>query len=189
MEKEEWKPFRNVLDKSDRKKFLMKCLISIYISACANSVQCCRFEKWFQPTWILGVLWSVFISNYKYLFIDDRFVLWSFFCVLQSFLYRFSCGVMDWTDQIEGTKLTQYADSWKQTNYLSGNTLTTLIAVLPWKINCYNPHCAVGGIIDNSNVMTELNEMNNRDARIDRWWNLKPNKRQAPKMSSIQYRN
>jgi hypothetical protein len=25
MEKEEWKPFRNALDKSDRKKFLMKC--------------------------------------------------------------------------------------------------------------------------------------------------------------------
>jgi hypothetical protein len=27
MEKEEWKPFRNALDKSDRKKFLMRCLI------------------------------------------------------------------------------------------------------------------------------------------------------------------
>jgi hypothetical protein len=25
MEKEEWKPFRNALDKSDRKKFLKRC--------------------------------------------------------------------------------------------------------------------------------------------------------------------
>jgi hypothetical protein len=25
MEKEEWKPLRNALDKSDRKKFLMRC--------------------------------------------------------------------------------------------------------------------------------------------------------------------
>ena len=25
IEKDEWKPFRNALDKSDRKKFLMKC--------------------------------------------------------------------------------------------------------------------------------------------------------------------
>ena len=53
--------------------------------------------------------------------------------------------------------------------YLSGNTGTTLIAVLPGKINYYNPDYAVEGMIDSSNVITELNEMNNRDARIDRW--------------------
>jgi hypothetical protein len=29
MEKEDWKPFRNALDNSDTKKFLMRCLISI----------------------------------------------------------------------------------------------------------------------------------------------------------------
>ena len=45
MEKEEWKPFRNALDKSDRKKFdemwdLPKC----YISACSNSVQYVRLH-------------------------------------------------------------------------------------------------------------------------------------------------
>ncbi len=39
-EKEEWKPFRNALDKSDRKKFdEMWELPKWYISACSNSVQ------------------------------------------------------------------------------------------------------------------------------------------------------
>jgi hypothetical protein len=55
-----------------------------------------------------------------------------------------------------------------ESNYLSGNTGMTLIAVLPTKINCYNSDCAVGGIVDSSNVITELNEMNNKDTRIDR---------------------
>ncbi len=41
MEKEEWKPFRNALDKSDRKKFDDEIfdIPRFYISACANSVQ------------------------------------------------------------------------------------------------------------------------------------------------------
>lgn len=40
MEKEDWKPFRNALDKSDRKKFdEMFELPKFYISACSNSVQ------------------------------------------------------------------------------------------------------------------------------------------------------
>jgi hypothetical protein len=40
MEKEEWKPFRNALSKSDRKKFdEMWDLPKWYISACSNSVQ------------------------------------------------------------------------------------------------------------------------------------------------------
>lgn len=41
MEKEEWKPFRNALDKSDRKKFdEMWDIPRWYISACSYSVQC-----------------------------------------------------------------------------------------------------------------------------------------------------
>ena len=40
MEKEDWKPFRNALDKSDRKKFdEMWDIPKWYISACSNSVQ------------------------------------------------------------------------------------------------------------------------------------------------------
>src|ERR671917_746221 len=40
MEKEEWKPFRNALDKSDTKKFdEMWDIPRCYISACSNSVQ------------------------------------------------------------------------------------------------------------------------------------------------------
>jgi hypothetical protein len=40
MEKEEWKPFRNALDKSDRKKFDdMFDIPKLYITACSNSVQ------------------------------------------------------------------------------------------------------------------------------------------------------
>jgi hypothetical protein len=40
MEKEEWKPLRNALDKSDRKKFdEMWDLPKWYISACSNSIQ------------------------------------------------------------------------------------------------------------------------------------------------------
>jgi hypothetical protein len=45
MEKEEWKPFRNALDKSDRKKFDgMWDLPKWYISACSNSVQYVRLH-------------------------------------------------------------------------------------------------------------------------------------------------
>jgi hypothetical protein len=40
MEKEKWKPFRNALDKSDRKKFdEMFDIPRLYITACSNSVQ------------------------------------------------------------------------------------------------------------------------------------------------------
>jgi hypothetical protein len=40
MEEREWKPFRNALDKSDRKKFDdMFDTPRLYISACFNSVQ------------------------------------------------------------------------------------------------------------------------------------------------------
>jgi hypothetical protein len=40
MEEAEWKPFRNALDKSDRKKFDdMFDIPRLYISACSNSVQ------------------------------------------------------------------------------------------------------------------------------------------------------
>ena len=40
MEKEEWKLFRNAMDKSDRKKFdEMWDIPRLYASACSNSVQ------------------------------------------------------------------------------------------------------------------------------------------------------
>jgi hypothetical protein len=40
MEKEDWKPFRNALDKSDRKMFDdMFDIPRLYLSACSNSVQ------------------------------------------------------------------------------------------------------------------------------------------------------
>jgi hypothetical protein len=40
MEKEEWKPFRNALSKSDRKEFdEMWDIPKLYASACSNSVQ------------------------------------------------------------------------------------------------------------------------------------------------------
>jgi hypothetical protein len=40
MEKEEWKPFRNALNKSERKDFdEMWDIARLYISACSNSVQ------------------------------------------------------------------------------------------------------------------------------------------------------
>lgn len=39
-EKQEWKPFRNALDKSERKKFdEMWDIPKLYVSACSNSVQ------------------------------------------------------------------------------------------------------------------------------------------------------
>jgi hypothetical protein len=59
MEKEDWKPFRNALDKSDRKKFdEMFELPKFYISACSNSVQYVRLH----PT-----LMSILLYHYKQL--------------------------------------------------------------------------------------------------------------------------
>lgn len=57
MEKAEWKPFRNALDKSDRKKFdEMWDLSRWYISACSNSVQYVRLHS---------LLMSILLYNYK----------------------------------------------------------------------------------------------------------------------------
>ena len=57
MEKEEWKPFRNALDKSDRKKFdEMWDLPKWYISACSNSVQYVRLHP---------ILMSILLYDYK----------------------------------------------------------------------------------------------------------------------------
>jgi hypothetical protein len=59
MEKEEWKPFRNALDKSDRKKFDdMWDLPKWYISACSNSVQYVRLHP---------ILMSILLYQYKQL--------------------------------------------------------------------------------------------------------------------------
>ena len=57
MEKEEWKPFRNALDKSDRRKFdEMWDLPKWYISACSNSVQYVRLHP---------ILMSILLYNFK----------------------------------------------------------------------------------------------------------------------------
>jgi hypothetical protein len=59
MEKEEWKPFRNALDKKDRKKFdEMGDLPKWYISACSNSVQYVRLHP---------ILMSILLYDYKQL--------------------------------------------------------------------------------------------------------------------------
>jgi hypothetical protein len=59
MEKEEWKPFRTALDKSDRKKFdEMWDLPKWYISACSNSVQYVRIHP---------ILMSILLYDYKQL--------------------------------------------------------------------------------------------------------------------------
>jgi hypothetical protein len=60
MEKEEWrKPFRNALDKKDRKKFdEMFELPKFYISACSNSVQYIRLHP---------ILISILFHHYKQL--------------------------------------------------------------------------------------------------------------------------
>ena len=59
IEKEEWKPFRNALDKSDRKKFDdMWDLPKWYISACSNSVQYVRLHP---------ILMSILLYDYKQL--------------------------------------------------------------------------------------------------------------------------
>jgi hypothetical protein len=57
MEKEDWKPFRNALDKKDRKKFdEMWELPKFYISACSNSVQYVRLHP---------ILMSILLYHYK----------------------------------------------------------------------------------------------------------------------------
>jgi hypothetical protein len=57
MEKEEWKPFRNALDKKDRKEFdEMWELPKFYISACSNSVQYVRLHP---------ILMSILLYHYK----------------------------------------------------------------------------------------------------------------------------
>jgi hypothetical protein len=57
MEKEQWKPFRNALDKKDRKKFdEMWDLPRWYISACSNSVQYVRLHP---------ILMSILLYHYK----------------------------------------------------------------------------------------------------------------------------
>ena len=57
MEKEEWKPFRSALDKSDRKKFdEMRDTPKWYISACSNSVQYVRLHP---------ILMSILLYHYK----------------------------------------------------------------------------------------------------------------------------
>src|SRR5215216_1334592 len=59
MEKEDWKPFRNALSKSDRKEFdEMWELTKFYISACSNSVQYVRLHP---------ILMSIFLYHYKQL--------------------------------------------------------------------------------------------------------------------------
>jgi hypothetical protein len=60
MEKEEWKPFRNALDKSEeRKKFdEMWDLPKWYISACSNSVQYVRLHP---------ILMSILLYDFKQL--------------------------------------------------------------------------------------------------------------------------
>jgi hypothetical protein len=58
-EKEEWKPFRNGLDKSERKNFdEMWDIPKFYISACSNSVQYVRLHP---------ILMSILLYHYKQL--------------------------------------------------------------------------------------------------------------------------
>jgi hypothetical protein len=57
MERAEWKPFRNALDKKDRKKFdNMWDIPSWYISACSNSVQYVRLHP---------ILMSILLYDFK----------------------------------------------------------------------------------------------------------------------------
>jgi hypothetical protein len=59
IEKEEWKPFRNALDKSDRKKFdEMFDIPKLYITACSNSVQLVPLHP---------ILMSILFHHYKQL--------------------------------------------------------------------------------------------------------------------------
>ena len=57
IEKEDWKPFRNALSKSDRKKFdEMFDILRFYISACSYSVQYVRLHP---------ILMSILFHHYK----------------------------------------------------------------------------------------------------------------------------
>ena len=57
MEKEEWKPFRNALDKSDRKKFdEMRDIPRLYVMACSNSCQLVLFHP---------IIMSILFHHYK----------------------------------------------------------------------------------------------------------------------------
>jgi hypothetical protein len=57
MEKEDWKPFRNALDKSDRKKFDdMFDIPRLYTSACSYSV---------QPVRLYPILMSILLHHFK----------------------------------------------------------------------------------------------------------------------------
>jgi hypothetical protein len=57
MEKADWKPFRNALDKSERKEFDdMFDIPKLYISACSNSVQLVAL----QP-----IIMSILFHHYK----------------------------------------------------------------------------------------------------------------------------
>ncbi|MDQ3909832.1 MAG: hypothetical protein M3232_05445 [Thermoproteota archaeon] len=59
IKKEEWKPFRNALDKKYRKKFdELWELPKFYISACSNSVQSVRLHP---------ILMSILLYHYKQL--------------------------------------------------------------------------------------------------------------------------
>jgi hypothetical protein len=57
LEERNWKPFRNKLDKSDRKRFdEIFDIPRSYISACSNSVQYVRLHP---------ILMSILLYNYK----------------------------------------------------------------------------------------------------------------------------
>jgi hypothetical protein len=57
MEKEDWKPFRNALDKSDRKKFdEMFDIPRLYTSACSYAV---------QPVRLYPILMSILLHHFK----------------------------------------------------------------------------------------------------------------------------
>jgi hypothetical protein len=57
MEKEDWKPFRNALDKSDRKKFNeMFDIPRLYTSACSYAV---------QPVRLYPILMSILLFYFK----------------------------------------------------------------------------------------------------------------------------
>jgi hypothetical protein len=59
MEEREWKPFRNALDKSDRKKFdEMFDIPRLYISACSYAV---------QPVRLYPILMSILLYCYEQL--------------------------------------------------------------------------------------------------------------------------
>jgi|ERR671910_638928 hypothetical protein len=57
MEQEDWKPFRNALDKSDRKKFDdMWDIPRLYTSACSYAV---------QPVKLYPILMSILLHHFK----------------------------------------------------------------------------------------------------------------------------